>query len=59
MSKAFREVIDLQIKAFHSDDAEVAYQFASPSIKSLFPTPEAFVTMVRQGYQPIYRAESL
>ena len=54
---AFRQVIDRQIEAFHRDDAEAAYGFASPEVKAIFPTPEAFMAMVRQGYQPVYRAE--
>lgn len=54
---AFRRVIEGQIEAFHRDDAEAAYGFASPEIKAMFPTAEAFMAMVRQGYRPVYRAE--
>jgi len=54
---AFRQIIDRQIEAFRRDDAEAAYGFASPGIRALFPTPEAFMAMVRQGYRPVYRAE--
>ena len=53
---AFRQVIDKQIAAFNRDDADGAYQFASPRIKSIFPTPEIFMAMVKRGYQPVYRA---
>lgn len=55
---AVRSVINSQIEAFNSDDAEVAYEFSSPKIKALFPTPEAFMAMVRRGYEPVYRAEN-
>lgn len=55
---AFRKVIESQIKAFRSGDAESAYEFASPEIKAVFPTPEMFMAMVRQGYGPVYRAEN-
>ncbi len=54
---AFREVIDSQIAAFNRDDAEGAYRFASPGIKSIFPTAEVFLAMVRRGYHPVYRAK--
>ena len=55
---AFRQVIDNQIAAFNRDDADGAYQFASPRIKSIFPTPEIFMAMVKRGYQPVYRAKA-
>lgn len=55
---ALRKAIESQIEAFQGDDAEAAYEFASPKIKALFPTPEKFMAMVRQGYEPVYRAEN-
>jgi hypothetical protein len=54
---AMRDVIELQIEAFHKDDADAAFNYASPKIRSLFPTPDTFMTMVRRGYQPVYRAQ--
>lgn len=53
----FRQIIDSQITAFNRDDAEGAYQFASPGIKTIFPTAEIFMAMVRRGYPPVYRAK--
>lgn len=53
----FRQIIDSQIAAFNRDDAEGAYQFASPGIKTIFPTAEIFMAMVRRGYPPVYRAK--
>ena len=52
---AIQDVIVSQMEAFKRDDAEAAYAFAAPSIKSLFPTPEVFIRMVQQGYWPVYR----
>ncbi len=52
---AIRQVIADQMAAFQRDDAAAAYAFASPGIKTIFPTPEVFMSMVRQGYQPVYR----
>ena len=48
-------VIQSQLDAFAADDAAGAYQFASPGIQRIFPTPEIFMGMVRTGYLPIYR----
>ena len=53
-----RSVIEAQIDAFRRDDGEAAYAFAAPGIKELFPTVDAFMSMVRRGYQPVYRPES-
>lgn len=52
-----RGVIVDQIKAFQRDDAEAAYEFSSPGIQALFPTPETFMAMIRRSYQTVYRAE--
>jgi hypothetical protein len=52
---AIRSVIGDQMAAFQRDDAETAFGFAAPNIHALFQTPENFLAMVRQGYQPVYR----
>ena len=52
---AIRSVISDQIDAFQQDDFETAFTFASPSIKSMFGTPERFGVMVRQGYPMVWR----
>ena len=45
-----RSVIELQLDAFSRGDAATAYAQASPTIQTLFPTEEIFMTMVRSGY---------
>jgi Domain of unknown function (DUF4864) len=55
---AFRSIIAGQIEAFRADDGARAYSYAAPIIKQIFPTPETFMSMVRQGYQPVYRPQS-
>jgi hypothetical protein len=52
---AIREVIQAQVDAFRRDDGEAAFALASPGIQQMFGTPEIFMDMVRQGYQPVYR----
>lgn len=54
---AIRETIQAQLDAFRRDDGETAFGFASPTIQSLFGTPELFMQMVRQGYRPVYRPQ--
>ena len=53
-----QSIIGSQIEAFRRDDAAAAYDFASPMIQTLFPTPEVFMEMVQTGYMPVYRPQS-
>lgn len=53
--KAMQNVIDAQLKAFSVDDAAGAYGLAAPLIQKMFPSTGAFMAMVKQGYQPVYR----
>ena len=52
---AIRGVIERQIEAFRRDDGATAYAQAAPGIQRLFPSEEAFMRMVREGYAPVYR----
>jgi hypothetical protein len=53
-----REVITGQLDAFRRDDAGAAFGFASPGIRQLFATEDAFLDMVRRAYPPVYRPRS-
>lgn len=55
---AFRSIITDQIDAFRVDDGARAYSHAAPMIRQIFPNPDLFMNMVRQGYQPVYRPKS-
>ncbi|MEL6451220.1 MAG: DUF4864 domain-containing protein [Pseudomonadota bacterium] len=48
-------VIGNQIEAFKADDFASAFEFASPSIRGMFQTPENFGRMVTQGYPMVWR----
>jgi hypothetical protein len=52
---AVPDVIRDQISAFQADDFVAAFDFASPTIKRLFGTPERFGQMVQSGYPMVYR----
>lgn len=54
-----RSTIAGQIEAFRSDDAALAYGYAAPGIKRLFPTAERFLDMVRRTYRPVYRPRAV
>jgi hypothetical protein len=52
---AAKATVERQIEAFRRDDAATAYAQAAPAIQGLFPSPETFIAMVRQGYGAVYR----
>ena len=54
----FQRIITAQISAFRADDGPAAYSFAAPVVRKIFPTPEIFMSMVKQGYSPVYRPQS-
>ncbi len=55
---AAQSTIDSQLKAFQADDGALAYSFAAPGIKQVFPTIDAFMGMVTNGYEPVRRPQS-
>jgi hypothetical protein len=55
---AGQSVIRSQEEAFSRDDAAAAYTFASPSLKNWYRSPDIFMSMVRNGYAPVYRHRS-
>ncbi|MGH8512768.1 MAG: DUF4864 domain-containing protein [Gammaproteobacteria bacterium] len=52
---AIQGTIEQQLQAFLRDDGPTAYSFAAPNIKTMYPTVDAFMAMVRQGYPQVYR----
>jgi hypothetical protein len=55
---AIQALIAGQIAAFQANDDDDAYAMASPGIQQTFPTVEAFMDMVINGYMPVYRPRS-
>lgn len=47
-----------QLQAFRSDDGTAAYSYAAPNIKAIFPSAQAFMSMVRSGYDPVYHSNA-
>ena len=56
---AIVQVIQSQLAAFQADNGALAFNFASPGIQRMFGTPDRFMSMVRNGYQPVYRPRSI
>ena len=57
-AEQFQRIISGQITAFRAGNGLAAYSYAAPAIKRIFPSPEIFMEMVRQGYPPVYRPRS-
>jgi hypothetical protein len=55
-ARAARSVVAAQLDAFANDDAERAFSYAAPAIRTMFGTPERFLAMVRASYPVVYRA---
>ena len=55
---AAQGVIRAQEQAFARDDAAAAYSHAAPAIREIFPGPDIFMSMVQNGYAPVYRHKS-
>jgi len=53
--EAIERVIENQMEAFRAGDPVAAFEFASPTIRGLFGTPENFGRMVATGYPPIWQ----
>ncbi|MET3910553.1 hypothetical protein ABID59_004911 [Bradyrhizobium sp. S3.3.6] len=51
-------VIRAQEQALSHDDAAAAYSYAAPTIREIFPAPDIFMSMVQNGYAPVYRHKS-
>ncbi len=56
---AIKATISDQLHALASDNAALAFSFASPGIQLQFRTPENFIQMVQRAYYPVYRARSI
>ncbi|MGY4345197.1 hypothetical protein ACVWXM_001661 [Bradyrhizobium sp. GM7.3] len=53
-----QSIIRAQEQAFGRDDARGAYSYAAPAIQEIFPAPDIFMSMVQNGYPPVYRHKS-
>lgn len=51
--RAAQRTIDLQIEAFRAGDRALAYSYAAPSIRRIFPTADIFMRMVESGYPAV------
>ena len=58
-AKAVRALIEAQLAAFASDDADKAFSLAAPAIQTMFVNADRFLAMVRESYPVVYRPASV
>jgi len=56
--KAVQRVIGSQIFALKSGNHQTAYFYAAPNVKEAFPSVKNFISMVQNGYRPLYQHTS-
>lgn len=54
-SIAIHEVVQLQLEALSNDDAVGAFELATPEKRMLIGSPDNFLRMIKEQYNPIYR----
>ena len=53
-----RAAITGQLDAFNAGNGAEAYSHAAPNVRSIFPNPDIFMSMVQSGYDPVYHSSN-
>lgn len=53
-----KTVVSGQLDAFKTGNGAAAYSYAAPNIRAMFPTADVFMSMVQQGYAPVFKSSS-
>lgn len=56
---AIRQAVKAQLEAFAKDDAATAFELATPEKRMLIGSPDDFMQLIRESYEPIYRNKVL
>ncbi len=52
---AIHEVVQSQLEALSNDDAASAFELATPEKRMLIGSPDKFLRLIKEEYNPIYR----
>lgn len=52
---AIHEVVESQLEALSNDDAVSAFELATPEKRMLIGSPDNFLRLIKEEYNPIYR----
>lgn len=53
------KVILGQMAAFKAENGDAAFAFSAPNVRQKFGSPETFMQMIRDNYQPVYNPRSV
>jgi len=53
------KVILGQMAAFKAENGAAAFAFSAPNVREKFGSPETFMKMIRDNYQPVYNPRSV
>lgn len=56
-NEAIHTVVQSQLQAFASDDADTAFELASDETQALIGSPQALLGIVRELYPPLHRPQ--
>ena len=56
---AIRQAVESQLKAFAQDDAAKAFELATEDTRTRAGTPDNFLRLIREHFNPIYRFTSV
>lgn len=56
--KAAQGSISGQLQAFRAGNDAVAYGYAAPNVKRIFPSLDTFMNMVTGAYKPVHKPQS-
>ncbi len=57
--QVIKTTIRQQLDAFARDDAKTAFGYAAPDVRRKFGSSDDFLSMVRESYEPVYRAANV
>jgi hypothetical protein len=52
---AIQSAVQSQIDALVNDDADIAFELATPSTRTRLGTPDNFLRIIKEQYDPVYR----
>lgn len=56
---AIHETVQLQLEALSNDDAVGAFELATPEKRLLIGSPDNFLRLIKEEYNPIYRYQGV
>ena len=56
---AIRATVQAQLKAIHTNDADLAFAYATVELQQKVGSPHAFMRMIRESYKPVHQPRAM